>query len=211
MASTVTDIEAPVRGSRLRRIWLDHELWATTSAAVVKEISLAPDDIVDPPALRDAIDTAERGAARDRALKLLGYRERSAVEMRRKLDQDGYSDGVARAVVESLERVGLLDDRRFAESLVRTYLARGYGGARVRRELARAGIDDALAAEVWDDAASGCERDRALEVAQRLARGATDVRHLAARLARKGFGADIAFSVAREVLGSQADDDLDPR
>ncbi|MGB4592942.1 MAG: regulatory protein RecX, partial [Coriobacteriia bacterium] len=107
------------------------------------------------------------------------------------------------AIVGAFERTGLVDDHRFAESLVRSLLARGYGARRIERELARAGVEEALIAEVLDQAATpDIERERALEMAERMVRSAPDVRKLAGRLARKGFGADTSFWAARQALAA---------
>lgn len=203
MAALVTDIETPRIGARLRRIWLDGEPWKTTSAAVVKAVGVATGDVVEPDALSLSLQSNEADAARERALQLLGYRERSRFELRAKLAEDGYPPPVLSAIVGAFERTGLVDDHRFAESLVRSLLARGYGARRIERELARAGVEEALIAEVLDQAATpDIERERALEMAERMVRSAPDVRKLAGRLARKGFGADTSFWAARQALAA---------
>jgi regulatory protein len=99
----------------------------------------------------------------------------------------------------------IVDDRRFAEGVVRS-LADGkrQGRRRVAAGLAAKGVDEALAADVL---ASHCdeeaERDRALDLARRLARSkSTDAPRLASRLVSKGFAPALAWQVAREVLGS---------
>lgn len=46
--------------------------------------------------------------------------------------------------MEQLAGKGLLSDRRFAESYVRSRVERGFGPLRIRQELRQRGVDDAL-------------------------------------------------------------------
>ncbi|MGB4592328.1 MAG: hypothetical protein WBI63_00945, partial [Coriobacteriia bacterium] len=108
MAALVTDIETPRIGARLRRIWLDGEPWKTTSAAVVKAVGVATGDVVEPDALSLSLQSNEADAARERALQLLGYRERSRFELRAKLAEDGYPPPVLSAIVGAFEHTGLV-------------------------------------------------------------------------------------------------------
>ncbi|MCE5203825.1 MAG: RecX family transcriptional regulator [Coriobacteriales bacterium] len=207
MAALVTDIEAPRPSARLRRVWLDGEMWRTTSAAALKALSLAVGDVVEVEPLALQLDAAENDAARERALQLLGYRDRSASEMRSRLAEDGYPDGVVTATVENLERVGLIDDARCAESLARSLVARGYGRRRVSRELESRGLGDEYISAVLDDTLPrDVEAARALTLARRLVRDDTQARTLAARLARKGFDADISFAAARRAVAERDSD-----
>lgn len=209
VAALVTDIEIPRVGSRLRRIWLEGEPWKTTSAAAVKAVALEKDDIVEPEQLATAIAEAEVAAARERALQLLGYRERSRAELSTKLHEDGYPPSTVADIIEAFDRTGLLDDRRFAESFVRSHAARGLGARRIARELARAGVDDALVVEVMQpDDTQPSEHERALAIARRMVTSTSDVRKLAARLARKGYDLDTSFAAAREAA-SEAEEQAD--
>jgi regulatory protein len=205
----VTAIVTPRVGQKQRTILLDDEAWRTTSAAVVRALGIREGDVVDPAELARAIDAAEPEAARERALRLLGYRERSAHELGLKLADDGYRDEVVAAVVVRFQEVLLVDDRRFAESLVRGAVGgRHLGRERILRNLADAGIDSTIIADVVDGhAPAEAELARATELAQRMAVRVSDRRKLARWLIRKGFGPDVAFSAARVVR--TADDETD--
>ncbi len=101
------------------------------------------------------------------ALGLLARREHSAEELRRKLCRHA-ADGVeVEAVVEALEREGWVDDRRFAESYVRSRAGRGYWPLRIDSELNARGLDASLArgavweaGESWDERAVSARRKR---------------------------------------------------
>ena len=70
-----------------------------------------------------------------RALGLLVRREHSRVELTRKLTARGVEREEAVAAVDKLEAAGWQNDQRFAELLVRSRAATGYGPVRIRAEL----------------------------------------------------------------------------
>lgn len=74
------------------------------------------------------------------ALKLLARREHSARELKRKLKARGIPDDEAAAAVAHATAQGWQADSRFAEMLVRTRAAGGYGPVRIEAELEVAGV-----------------------------------------------------------------------
>lgn len=112
------------------------------------------------------------------------------------------AEAVAR-VLEKLQRLGLLDDARFAASRVRALRARGKSARAIRATLARQGLDgDTI------DAAFEAEGGDELEAARRFAQkrrlgawrrpgAAADDKELA-KLARAGFSLDVARRVLDE-------------
>lgn len=82
--------------------------------------------------------------AYERAVGLLARREHSWRELERKLGQRGYPADAIRGALERLLAAGYQSDARFGEMLVRSRVARAYGPLRIRAELSRHGLDDAL-------------------------------------------------------------------
>ena len=82
------------------------------------------------------------------AIKLLARREHSARELRRKLAARGVAGEEAEAAVADVAREGWQSDARYAEMLVRSRIAQGYGPVRIEAELRVAGVpaDQARAA-----------------------------------------------------------------
>jgi regulatory protein len=74
------------------------------------------------------------------ALKLLARREHSARELTRKLEARGIGEDEAKAAVEHATGEGWQSDARFAEMLVRTRVAAGYGPVRIAAELHVSGV-----------------------------------------------------------------------
>jgi regulatory protein len=203
----LTEIRILRRGSRRRTLVLDGEPWRDAPSDVVSEAHLNAGDRVDPEELIELLSGIEPGCARDRAVRLLTYRDRSVAELRERLAEDGYLPETVSAVVERLTDVGLVDDERFARSFARTLTqTRHLGRSRAVRELAARGIDPELAAEALDEALSvEAEEVAAGELSRSLARrpGATRDK-IAARLARRGYSPCVALSAAREAMSESA-------
>lgn len=101
----------------------------------------------------------DRVAVRRSAMDLLARREHSSVELKRKLLRR-YSLHLTQAVIEVLAAEGLQSDERYVESYVRQRASRGYGPARIQRELQERGVDESLAVSMiavarydWQDIA----------------------------------------------------------
>ena len=90
----------------------------------------------------------DASAARDSALRLLGRREHSADELRRKLKKRGYPIATIAVVVASLDDAHSVSDVRFAESFVRVRSERGQGPLKIRAELRERGVADGIIDEV---------------------------------------------------------------
>ena len=90
------------------------------------------------------------------AVRLLGRREHSVAELRRKLRQKHGELGrdAIESLLESLQQDRLLSDQRFTEVLVRARIAKGYGPTYIKQELASKGIDSELAECALEDAAA---------------------------------------------------------
>lgn len=202
-ARRVTDVRAPRRGSPRRVIYLDGEPWREMNASVVRALALQVDDCVDPAEIEARARELEPASARERAFRLLGYRDRSSHALVERLVDDGYPREVARAVADDLAARGLVDDARYAESTARALVVgRGLGRRRALRELASAGVPDDLASAALDACSpAGEEETRALELARRLMRPRDTQERLAQRLVRRGFVPDHALRAAREALG----------
>jgi len=206
----ITGIDAPHRGSRRRILHADHDEWRTTSADVVKALGLREGHVEPAEDLAARIDTLEPRLARERVLRLLSYRDRSAKDLRDRLDEDGYPAAVAASVVADLQRIGLADDSRFAHGTARVLAqVRGYGRQRILRELEAHGVDPGLALEAVAEALPADDEEAsALRMARAFAsRPNADVGRIAARLARKGFSPALALRAARSAAGERALDE----
>jgi regulatory protein len=198
----ITSLEAERRGARRWIIELDELRWDTVPAELVRSLSLNAGDEVDPHQLRTAIDDALPEAAHRRALLLLNSRDRGSDELTERLIADGYPAGIARDEVDVLVSVGLVDDERYADSLVRSMAgSRGWGRRRIERELAERRLPPAVIAIALEaEAPPDEEADRARALAAKWARPGDRAERLAGRLARRGFAADVCWAAARAAI-----------
>lgn len=144
--------------------------------------------------------------ARERALYLLDYRDHSYIELFKKLEKN-YDEDICYDVVDSLVRVGIVDDRRYAENLAsRLVDGKKYGYYKAVQEMRLKGISKDLADEVLKPYQEGnCERIRELilgKYARKLEdeNGATKVKNA---LVRMGY----SYSDINEVLNDMASGD----
>jgi regulatory protein len=195
MATTIQRIESVGPDARARRICFeDHSASRVTSAAALKLLGLTVGSVVDRQELLDELGRCEPRLARERALQLIGYRERSCHELSQRLRDNGYPIPTVAEVVSRFCEVELVDDHRFASAWARSRANAGYGRRRILRELAEKGIDDDTALEAVEDELSGDELTRAQEALRgRVPRGGKDRERLIRRLVARGFEVRVAL------------------
>jgi regulatory protein len=128
--------------------------------------------------------------AHEVALRSLRARDRSVHEVEERLAAVGVAGHERARVLESLQRTGLLDDRRFAEGRASSLAGRGAGDELIRHELAAAGIEAELVEDVLETLEP--EIDRARAIVERRGPGARTARYLSS----KGFSGDVVGAVA---------------
>lgn len=205
--AVLTAIRTHARGSHRRTLVVDGDPWRSIPVEVLRDLDLREGDAVHLDGLSARIGEAAVPRARERALRLLTYRERSSHELESRLADDGYPHEVVRALVADLAASGLIDDSRFAHNYVRMLVvSRGYGRQRAMRELTARGIPEECAREALDAVApQEDEEARASERARALARAGDTPERLASRLVRRGFAASVALRAARNELGERGE------
>lgn len=77
----------------------------------------------------------------DRIVSLCSIRDRSWLELKQRLERDGYNASEANEALDRALQCGLVDDRRFADAFIRGRTRAGKGEAVIARDLAKHGID----------------------------------------------------------------------
>ncbi len=164
----------------------------------------------------DEIAKDPTGFARQVCLMLLEFGPRTRKELADALAKKGVPDEAAEQVLGRFAEVGIIDDALFASLWVASrHRGRGLAGRALSQELRRKGIDD----DTVREAVGQLDPDEEAETARGLVRRklpstrglATEarVRRLAGMLARKGYGAGLAFRIVKEELAAEgADTDL---
>ncbi len=131
----------------------------------------------------------EQEQALDTALRALRHRDRSAAELDVRLERRGVGAVEREQALETLERIGYVDDERLARTRAEQLAARGSGDALIRHDLEGRGI---AVEEI--EAALGAlepERERAARIVVARGRSVKTARYLASR----GFDADALEAV----------------
>lgn len=102
--------------------------------------------------MRKSNKPREPSSARDSALRALGRREHSALQLKRKLESRGYDESTVEQTVSDLAERGWQSDSRYAEMLVRSRISQGYGRLYIEGELHVAGVPDAEASAALEAA-----------------------------------------------------------
>jgi regulatory protein len=126
----------------------------------------------------------------DLAARALRHRDRSRTQIDDRLARAGVEDERRADALNALERIGYVDDERFAAGRAASLADRGFGDEAIRELLTA----DGVGADVVEDAVASLEPEasRAAAIVARL--GASP--RTAARLARKGFGEEAVEAAA---------------
>jgi regulatory protein len=171
------------RGGRIA-VELDGARWRTFAPDVIARVRVGVGEVLDRPRLRELARERRRVRARETAVRAVARRDQSSAELRRRLERRGVARDDREEAVKALERVGLVDDRRYAARRAESLAERGHGNAAIRWRLEREGVPPAEAEAALGGLES--ERERARRTA--AARGAGP--RAARELARRGFGED---------------------
>ena len=150
------------------------------------------------PASDDSELTPER--AYQKILRLAATREQSSARVRERLARDGYAPEVAEEALARAVRASAVDDRRYAESLVRMRIAAGKGVEGVVGEIEELGIDpwSLEAYAEYREQGEDADVDRALSLLERRPPRAKNQRDAAFRkLVQQGFSTSTAATAAR--------------
>ncbi|MFP4273321.1 MAG: regulatory protein RecX [Halothiobacillaceae bacterium] len=136
------------------------------------------------------------GTAEDAAVRLLAHREHARAELARKLRDRGYAAYEISEALDALEARDWLSDRRYAESFLRSRIAKHQGPFKIRAELRKNGVDeDVIEAALAEQAVDWLELAREQVVRRFGAEAPADERERARRfrhLQARGFSGEVA-------------------
>lgn len=160
------------------------------------------DDILDE--LTSVSGENQNGSTQEafqKIVRLVRMREQASVTLRQRLAREGFSEEAIDGALARAVACGLVDDRRYADVLVRSRLSQGRGRRGIAAELASLGVDvsevDAFTEQelVGDDSE---EIERAVAVLERKPPRSKNRRDAAyRRLVQKGYSSAVASSAAR--------------
>lgn len=148
------------------------------------------------------------------SLRLLTICRRSSRQLRRKLEERGYSPPVVERVVKSLTEQEVLNDEDYARTfLSEELLKRPSGKLKLKYELKRRGIPDTLMQKLLAELGVDYERESAVKIARERAEGLKDLDRMRRRkkiydfLVRRGFDFQTCHN-AVEALDKEAPEEI---
>lgn len=162
-------------------IQLDGASWRLVPAAAVVRDGLCVGRTLDRETARTLARELRHADALARAARALGPRDRSRAALGERLARAGVPATARRDALDTLERVGLVDDARVAARRAEALAERGFGDAGIRFDLEREGLAPELVEAALAELEPEAERARAL--VQRRGADAKTARWLAG----KGF------------------------
>ncbi|MCL2661724.1 MAG: recombination regulator RecX [Oscillospiraceae bacterium] len=145
-------------------------------------------------------------STKKRALRILGNRNYSEQEMYKRLVGKGETEENAVETVRWLVELGYINDSDYATLIVRHYVAKGYGEARIKNELFKRGIPRAFWEEKLAEISEVDQGDAALEFLKKKLRGSddkNDLRRASDALVRRGYSYDEARTAVSSYLENQ--------
>ncbi len=164
---------------------------------------------------KNPIDTTLLEAAREKALKFLGYAARSETEIVRRLRKDDFPDTVIEAVLADFRARGWVDDAEFAKRWVEDRADRKlYGKSRLARELSQRGLKredvDAALANTEDEAeierARGALKSKTRSLISdsgHIELSPAEKQKLSGFLQRRGFAFNIITKVLKQLVENE--------
>ena len=188
MTPTVTRLRERKHGRVA--VELDGKPWRVLPADAVVRTALTVGRELDRPKARELARELRRVNALASATRSLATNDRSRGELERRLARAGHAAAAREDAIAALDRAGILDDTRMAETRAEQLARRGYGDAGIRADLRRREIP----AEIAADAVAALEPE--VERARRLAAGQCVTPALIRRLAGRGFSRDTLEDLA---------------
>jgi SOS response regulatory protein OraA/RecX len=188
VTKTVTGLRERKRGRVA--VELDGRPWRVLPTDAVVRAGLVVGRPLDRPTARELARELRRARALAQATRLLAPSGRSRGELEQRLSR-GRHPGLAREeAVGALERAGVLDDARLAETRAEQLARRGYGDAAIRSDLRRRLIP------AEEAAAAVAALEPELGRIRVLVEGQTVTPALLRRLAGRGFSRDTLEEIA---------------
>ena len=205
----ITQILEQKRRPNRRNVYLDGKFAFGCNVNVVAKFRLVEGMTVTQEQLNRILAGEVRQEMVDYTLKTLERRLHSRDELKKKLAKREYDAAMIEDVLTDLQRLGYIDDKRFATAKATAAAKyKQHGHRRAQLELRKSGVDDATARKAIEDV---YDPHDSLAVARTLAqKKAASLRkldpvvarrRLAGMLGRRGFDYDTIRPVIDEVLG----------
>ncbi|UCG91593.1 MAG: RecX family transcriptional regulator [candidate division WOR-3 bacterium] len=145
----ISKIEPQKRNKKRSSIYIDGEFAFGLSNELVLKYNLNADDEISDTLIKDVLLEEEKQKIKQRAFRLLQYRDRSIQELANRLLRIGFDNRLVQSVIEDFKAEGTLDDEKFANAFVSDYTTLNPRGNRfIIQELQKRGVAKEIISKV---------------------------------------------------------------
>jgi len=206
MMGRITAIEPQKRRGDRMSIFVDGKFVVGAHQDVVIALGLAVGQLFDTDTLEQLVRAETVRKARESALRLIAYRDRTISEIRKRLAGSDFEEDVVDEVLKQLIHAELVNDEKFSRDWVKNRsAAKPMGRTRLAWELRSKGVELPCVERALEGLDEEAEYRLALETATKKISKAdlSDPKlknRLSSFLARRGFGWEVIARVVGEVL-----------
>lgn len=185
--------------SNKAKVYIDGEYHFTLNIKVLAQYKLEEGQAIDENLYEDLIENTVYPAAKDKALSILGYSDKSEKELRTRLEQAGYLPVIINRVMSFLSSYGYINDERYARTII-NYNKHKKSKPAIVTQLLHKGIskdvidklmyDEYIEDDMADDELTAIRRAIAKKTSDVEQLDFTQKQKLIASLYRKGFDLD---------------------
>ncbi|GGE24839.1 regulatory protein RecX [Marinithermofilum abyssi] len=200
----ITKIERQKNQAPRYNIYIDGAFRFGIHEDVLVKHALSKGMEVNPEEIEAILHAEEMSKVRQAALRYIGHRPRTTEEVRRYLLGKGYEGEPVAEILQEMQRLNYLDDRRFAREWVESRsTSKGYGPRLLRQELEQKGVSGQYIEEALDELDQEEERRLAEQAAEKRYRRLSNQpwpvveRRLGHFLLRRGFPQPLVMDILR--------------
>jgi regulatory protein len=203
------------KGKKDVTIYFDNESVLFLAVEVFLKSGLKKCDEISEDRFSSLIEQNKLFHIKQRAFRLLGRRQHSASELRRKLWNKDYQQKLIDEVIEDLQNKGYLDDEEFIRAFVADKSkTKNWSRKKIKSELLKRGIDKMLIDEILNKQPVDSDFENALKLAKKkyeqLLKRISEPKEIRNRLSTylfsKGFDFDLIKEVCDKILNDESDE-----
>ncbi len=145
----ISKIEVQKKNKKRSSIFINGEFKFGLTTEIIVKYGLKEGDEISDEDIKNLLLAEEKEHLKQRAYRLLRYRNRSIAEMKDRLTKLGYESDIVEMVINELKEEGILDDQKFVKGFASEYTElKPKGNIFILRELRKKRVDQSLIEEI---------------------------------------------------------------
>ncbi len=145
----ISKIEVQKKNKKRSSIFINGEFKFGLTTEIIVKYGLKEGDEITDEDIKNLLLAEEKEYLKQRAYRLLRYRNRSIAEMKDRLTKLGYEPDIVEMVINELKEEGILDDQKFVKGFASEYTElKPKGNIFILRELRKKKVDQSLIEEI---------------------------------------------------------------